>query len=1019
MNGKCVSLGAMLFEKGISEGVGNWYSGIRLHGELTWGLSALKEGLKTSGYKVILPCLQDWPSPGPAWQAIEIPLEISMQTAEFQDGRRRQALGRWLFRAKADSAPADSQAEMCLRLCINLEELSAEFVDKSGNRLPGAAQPKSFFECQPVKATAHSKRARRRNVTNFKLEIQDNRLDPTASQPPNFKTFPLREEQLRSLHWMQQREVDTELFDLTMHRFRIDPFDPDQPLDASGIHSKHSTQLGWQLELRHRQCFVLRGGILGDAMGYGKTATTIGLINSDVLGAASFHIPAESEPYFFKAGATLVLVPTNLMQQWLEEIAKFTGGCQKVLAISTVTQLKALTVRDISSADVVMCTYRLLYSPVYRRRLQELAGDCSQLSAAEAARVTVDVQSLRRNTKRFRDCPAALGWLQSSEQKTDSPPRQKQRHVPGEASDPNLLKFPALEQIWWRRVVFDEFHELEAIQDTAQFESLKSICADCRWGLTGTPPTRDLAQVATLATLLHLPRIPCKDDCDYNAELAQQMAQHFLDRFVRRNTSEEITTVPLKEHIVTVEQTAEERAIYLQASHDLSEAAGGPLEITGESQGVEKLIKLCSHFAAYSSIAAGAADSADASAECQRILSTKQQQVKRAEKQLQAWACRLELAIRQDGQMEVEARCELSREILQRPRAAECNEHERGPSEGPAPEGDGVYLTTPQTNSDMPSAAAFAAASLSEAANMSTEDLQKKAQNMGNDCSTETLKGRVVSAMEALSSARRSAQFFERTLAAARGKASAEQRSCSICLEEDLPEEVLSITTCAHVFHTSCLQDCVRHFGNCPVCRHKLSSKNDVTRLTAELTAPAEGRRARGTRTGIEHQPLEKQAGSKLAALASHLKKLHQSGEKALLFCQWEDLKRRVSHALEAFGVSHFQLTGSVYQRAEVLRRFKEEAGPNAKTVLLLSLEHAASGTNLTAANHVIFIHPMYATSAERAVAYEAQAIARCRRLGQEKQEVHCWRFVTRGTIEEAITAAHTSDLWKTHLKQS
>ena len=33
----------------------------------------------------------------------------------------------------------------------------------------------------------------------------------------------------------------------------------------------------------------------------------------------------------------------------------------------------------------------------------------------------------------------------------------------------------------------------------------------------------------------------------------------------------------------------------------------------------------------------------------------------------------------------------------------------------------------------------------------------------------------------------------------------------------------------------------------------------------------------------------------------------------------------------------------------------------------------------------VIFVHPMYAESAERAVAYEAQAIARCRRYGQEK----------------------------------
>ena len=69
--------------------------------------------------------------------------------------------------------------------------------------------------------------------------------------------------------------------------------------------------------------------------------------------------------------------------------------------------------------------------------------------------------------------------------------------------------------------------------------------------------------------------------------------------------------------------------------------------------------------------------------------------------------------------------------------------------------------------------------------------------------------------------------------------------------------------------------------------------------------------------------------------------------------------------------------------------------------VLLLSLEHAASGSNLTAANHVIFVHPMNADTLSSAVAYERQALARVRRVGQERAEVHVWRFVTRETVEE------------------
>jgi SNF2 family DNA or RNA helicase len=135
------------------------------------------------------------------------------------------------------------------------------------------------------------------------------------------------------------------------------------------------------------------------------------------------------------------------------------------------------------------------------------------------------------------------------------------------------------------------------------------------------------------------------------------------------------------------------------------------------------------------------------------------------------------------------------------------------------------------------------------------------------------------------------------------------------------------------------------------------------------------------------------------------------------VFCQWEDLKKKVASALGELGVNHCQLLGNVYQRGEVIRRFQEERGEGAVGVLLLSLEHSASGTNLTAANHVVFVHPMHALSAERAVSYEAQAIGRVRRWGQERPEVHCWRFVTRGTVEETITAEHRRDLWEVHLR--
>ena len=67
-----------------------------------------------------------------------------------------------------------------------------------------------------------------------------------------------------------------------------------------------------------------------------------------------------------------------------------------------------------------------------------------------------------------------------------------------------------------------------------------------------------------------------------------------------------------------------------------------------------------------------------------------------------------------------------------------------------------------------------------------------------------------------------------------------------------------------------------------------------------------------------------------------------------------------------------------------VLRLQKQE---NVR-VIMLSLEHAASGTNLVEATHVILIDPV-ADTKERAVAIESQAIGRAHRMGQDKKVRH------------------------------
>lgn len=81
------------------------------------------------------------------------------------------------------------------------------------------------------------------------------------------------------------------------------------------------------------------------------------------------------------------------------------------------------------------------------------------------------------------------------------------------------------------------------------------------------------------------------------------------------------------------------------------------------------------------------------------------------------------------------------------------------------------------------------------------------------------------------------------------------------------------------------------------------------------------------------------------------------------------------------------------------MQQFKEENSPI--KVILLSLEKAASGTNLVEATHVVLLDPMSGT-VEEARAYENQAIGRAYRQGQT-QRVTVVRFIVNDTAEQDL----------------
>ncbi|KAJ9490088.1 hypothetical protein VN97_g3187 [Penicillium thymicola] len=181
----------------------------------------------------------------------------------------------------------------------------------------------------------------------FTLKGNDN--NSPSPQPPNFK-FQLRDEQLRSLSWMISQEAEN-----------MEPFMEEE------VEESILPLMPWRAEAKATMPKVVRGGVLADEVGYGKTAVVLGLIDAQY---ESDTKPPEDDG-LIPTKATLIIVPVNVFKQWISEIKKFLAGKYKVLVINSFNKL---TIRDVEDADIVILSWSTLASDTYYSRLQQFTG---------------------------------------------------------------------------------------------------------------------------------------------------------------------------------------------------------------------------------------------------------------------------------------------------------------------------------------------------------------------------------------------------------------------------------------------------------------------------------------------------------------------------------------------------------------------------------------------------------------------------------------------------------------------
>ncbi|PCH36338.1 hypothetical protein WOLCODRAFT_166855 [Wolfiporia cocos MD-104 SS10] len=316
-------------------------------------------------------------APGLRWTKVKkriTAIEDTAQAGEYERSLKRRP------------APFVTQLKLeendigIVRIGVNITSL----MHRAMSRLPSAGRTKKITTSWRL--TTDFIPAAKINLPKFKLS--SNRHDEQHAQPPSFK-IPLRPEQLRSLTWMLAQES------------RDAP-----PFVEEEISEAILEPLGWRAEGRAQRPIYIRGGVLADEVGYGKTAITLGLIDCASKDVNKEFRKIEDMKGKIAVKATLVVVPPHLTRQWGSEVKKFAGKRFKVVELSTASNLNSLTIEQVQEADIVVVASNLFQSSVYLANLEAFAGAGSlpvQDGRYFKARLETVLSSLGGQVERLRN----------------------------------------------------------------------------------------------------------------------------------------------------------------------------------------------------------------------------------------------------------------------------------------------------------------------------------------------------------------------------------------------------------------------------------------------------------------------------------------------------------------------------------------------------------------------------------------------------------------------------------------
>ncbi|TYJ54912.1 hypothetical protein B9479_004420 [Cryptococcus floricola] len=912
--------------------------------------------------------------------------------------------------------------------------------------------------------------------------IPSNKRDPQHAQPAGFK-FRLRTEQLRSVWWMLAQEEAAG----KTHTF-VEEEIAEAILPA----------VGWRAEGKAERPVLVRGGVIADQVGYGKTVITIALIAETREAPAPEPAPVD----LIDLKATLILVPGHLSKQWPSEIARFTGDMFEVMVIQNMRDLQGKTIAELSKADIIVMATEIFEADLYWERFEYLAAHpegwlndpqggrffsdrldsalatlrsqtrvLKEEGAGEAIKTMAKIQEdargeveggaevhksikfgKRMKGRAYRDrydgeakkkttLAEMENWEASDDDDDDDDeladiPMPTFRQAKGSEAftssavkqDFNKLSCPVMHMFRFRRVVADEFTYLQK----KSLPAILRLTSSYKWILSGTPPVDDFAAIRSIASFMGL-HLGMEDDGEASTQYLKirakeqtqaekfhafrevhsqvwhqhrdDLAQTFLDKFVRQNIAE-IEEIPTVEHIHTFMLPASEGAVYLELEHHLQALEMRTRKETkykNVSQGdrharleealsdsktaEEALLKRCCHFTL--DLNDKTRDVESAREACQHISGARA---------LQLTACQADLAVSVNQAVTFHTWIKKKgyftksdpspQPFTQWVTSSWDTRKHQGDAEAARRVTKVLEKECNIKDAVIPSSPAGKTNAVPKGAKVDDVKWQLREQTHLLRKLSKELVGRV-----------RSLRFFEVIRKLQQGG------------EEAL--EVLETSGCEHKPSTAAsaamaILSCCGHVA-CHECLVKAANSQRCIE-SEKCTAPVRQTNIVKVSTlGVEGQLSSGRYGAKLAKLVDLIHTIPED-ERVLVFLQWEDLASKVSEALTTGGIPHHTLTGAVKARANTLDRFQSSDASSSRVLLLKMNDASAAGSNLTTANHAIFLGPLFTPSLYNYRAVETQAIGRVRRYGQQK-EVHVHRLLALDTIDMTISNSRRAEL--------